>query len=53
VPEKLVVELRKELERQGVGDETLEVAPAVAPGDEVELADGPLKGTTAEVIEVR
>jgi len=53
VPDSLVTELQEELERQGVGDETLEVSPSVLPGDEVELADGPLRGTTGEVVEVR
>lgn len=53
VPESLVEELKAELIRQGGESDTLELSPSVAPGDEVELIDGPLRGTTGEVIEVR
>jgi transcriptional antiterminator RfaH len=53
VPERFVEELRAELAKQESEDGTITVQPAVEPGDEVELAEGPLRGMTGRVIEVR
>jgi transcriptional antiterminator RfaH len=47
-----VEELKAQLNEVEGEDQVLSIRPAVAPGDEVELAEGPLKGTTGEVIEV-
>jgi transcriptional antiterminator RfaH len=52
IREDFVEELKAQLEQVDGEDEILSIGPAVAPGDEVELAEGPLKGTTGEVIEV-
>ena len=53
VPDSFVEELKSQLEAQGGDGDVLEVVPTLAAGDEVELAEGPLQGTTGEVIEVR
>ncbi|NNC90708.1 MAG: transcriptional activator RfaH [Akkermansiaceae bacterium] len=52
VPGKFIEELRVELSRQESEDGTILVQPAVEPGDEVELAEGPLQGLTGRVLEV-
>ncbi|MFM1557662.1 MAG: transcription termination/antitermination protein NusG [Roseibacillus sp.] len=55
VPDEFVEELRKELAKQEEeeGNETITIQPVAEPGDEVEIADGPLQGLTGTVIEVR
>lgn len=55
VPSAFVEELREELARQEdeAGQEFITLRPIAEPGDEVELADGPLRGMTGRVIEVR
>ena len=55
VPAAFVEELRKELKNQEEeeGQELITLQPIATPGDEVELADGPLRGMTGTVIEVR
>ena len=35
------------------GNEIITIQPVAEPGDEVEIADGPLQGMTGTVIEVR
>lgn len=52
IPDEFVAELKAELEKSSDQDEIISVEPSVAPGDEVELADGPLRGLTGQVIEV-
>lgn len=54
VPDKFVAELREEVARQeeDTGKEIINLEPVAEPGDEVELADGPLRGMTGRVIEV-
>ena len=54
VPDAFVEDLRAELAKQeeGEGSELITVCPVVEPGDEVELADGPLQGLKGTVIEV-
>ena len=53
IREDFVEDLRAQLDQDSEEEQVLSIGPAVAPGDEVELAEGPLKGTTGEVIEVR
>jgi transcriptional antiterminator RfaH len=52
IPEEFVEELRKELAESGEEGDVLSVQVSVEPGDEVELADGPLQGMTGQVIDV-
>jgi len=54
VPDAFVADLREELSRQhGAADaETLILVPAVEPGQEVEVAHGPLRGFRGPVVEV-
>ena len=51
VPEAFVEELRSELAKEE--NELITLQPVAEPGDEVELADGPLQGMTGTVIDVR
>jgi len=53
VPSRFVADLQAELARAQEGEELITLQPAVEPGDEVELAGGPLRGMTGTVIEVR
>lgn len=55
VPDQFVEELKQELAKQEVedGKELITLQPIAEPGDEVELAHGPLQGMTGRVIEVR
>lgn len=54
VPDSFVEELRQELEKQqDQENELITLQPIAEPGDEVEVADGPLQGMTGTVIEVR
>ncbi len=53
VPEKFVEELRAEVERHHHENEEIVVDWSVRVGDEVEIADGPLKGMEGEVVKVR
>lgn len=53
VPESLVRQLKEEVSRVESGDEEIVVGWKVNVGDEVEVADGPLKGTEGRVAEVR
>ncbi|MDP7655912.1 MAG: KOW motif-containing protein, partial [Roseibacillus sp.] len=48
-----VEDLRAELVRDGERKELITLQPVAEPGDEVELVEGPLKGMTGTVIEVR
>ena len=52
VPESFISSLKEELNRQEAQEEVISVEPAVAEGDEVEIADGPLRGMSGEVLEV-
>ena len=52
VPESFIENLVEELAKSGEEDEIIPVAPAVAEGDEVEIAHGPLQGLSGEVVEV-
>lgn len=52
IPERFVEEIRVELAKNGEEGELLTVQPEILPGDEVELAEGPLRGMTGQVIEV-
>ena len=52
IPERFVEELRAELAKSSDAGDVLSVQVAVEPGDEVELADGPLRGMTGQVIDV-
>jgi transcriptional antiterminator RfaH len=53
VPESFVHELRTELARQACEEaEILTVVPTVEPGQEVEIAHGPLQGFRGPVLEV-
>ena len=53
VPDRFVEDLRAELVRDGERKELITLQPVAEPGDEVELVEGPLKGMTGTVIEVR
>ena len=55
MPDEFVEDLRKELAKQEEeeGNEIIIIQPVAEPGDEVEIADGPLQGMTGTVIEVR
>ncbi len=55
VPDRFVEELRQEVRRQQTEEdgELITLQPVAEPGDEVEVATGPLQGTTGIVIEVR
>ncbi|MCH2062840.1 MAG: hypothetical protein MK194_03840 [Roseibacillus sp.] len=53
VPARFVEDLRAELARAEEGEELITLQPTAEPGDEVELAEGPLQGMTGTVIEVR
>ena len=48
-----IEELRAELAREENQGEVLTLQPIAEPGDQVELADGPLRGMTGTVLEVR
>ena len=48
-----VEELRAELAREEGKGEVITLQPVAEPGDQVELADGPLRGVTGTVLEVR
>ncbi|MCH2330300.1 MAG: hypothetical protein MK312_02025 [Roseibacillus sp.] len=48
-----VEELRAELAREEGKGEVITLQPVAEPGDQVELADGPLRGMTGTVLEVR
>ena len=52
VPEEFMTSLREELESQEAENEVISVSPAVAEGDEVEIAEGPLRGLSGEVMEI-
>lgn len=52
VPPAFVEELRAQWAKEEEG-EMITLQPVAEPGDEVELADGPLRGMTGTVIEVR
>jgi transcriptional antiterminator RfaH len=52
IPERFVEDLRAELAKSSEDGEMIVVQVSVAPGDEVELADGPLRGMTGRVFEV-
>lgn len=54
VPEAFVTELRRELERdpESALTETITVQHAITPGDEIEVANGPLRGFRGPVLEV-
>jgi transcriptional antiterminator RfaH len=52
VPAEFVEELRAELAKSSEDGDVLSVQVSVEPGDEVELADGPLRGMTGQVIDV-
>jgi len=51
VPESFMEQLRDYLAEQG--GETIEVKPKVKEGDELEVAEGPLKGQKGVVVEVK
>ena len=53
VPEEFVASLRKEVSLVDSGDEEILVDWKVNVGDEVEVAEGPLKGMEGQVLEVR
>ena len=53
VPGELVCQLKKEVSRVESGDEEIVVTWKIDVGDEVEVADGPLKGMEGQVAEVR
>ncbi len=55
VPNSFVEDLRRELSREqsSGGREVITIGPAVSPGDEVEIAAGPLRGMMGHVIEVK
>ena len=53
VPARFVEDLRAELAKVKGGEELITLQPTAEPGDEVELAEGPLQGMTGTVIEVR
>lgn len=53
VPGELVCQLKKEVSRVESGDEEIVVNWKIDVGDEVEVADGPLKGMEGQVAEVR
>ena len=48
-----VEELRAELAKEENEGEVITVQPVAEPGDQVELADGPLRGLTGTVFDVR
>ena len=48
-----IEELRAELAREENQGEVLTLQPIAEPGDQVELAEGPLRGMTGTVLEVR
>ena len=52
VPGQFVDELRMELAQED-GKDLITLQPVAEPGDEVELAEGPLQGLSGQVIEVR
>ena len=52
VPSRFVDDLRRELAQED-GKELITLRPSAEPGDEVELAEGPLQGFSGTVIEVR
>lgn len=52
IPEDFIENLREEMKRQEADGEIISVTPAVAEGDEVEIAHGPLRGLSGEVMEV-
>ena len=52
IPEDFVADLKAELAKSMEEGELLTVQPKILPGDEVELAEGPLKGMTGQVIEI-
>jgi len=52
VPEGFVEDLRGELLRQNGGGEILTLVPVVEPGQEVEVAHGPLRGFRGPVVAV-
>ena len=53
VPEEFVTSLQKEVAKVDSGDEEIVVDWKVEQGEEVEVADGPFKGMSGEVVEVR
>lgn len=53
VPARFVEDLRAELAQIEEGEGLITLQPTAEPGDEVELAEGPLQGMTGTVIEVR
>ncbi len=55
VPAAFVAELKRELEDRGDGErpETLTVQPSIEAGEEVEIANGPMRGLRGPVIQVR
>ena len=53
VPEEFVTSLQKEVAKVDSGDEEIVVDWKVELGEEVEVADGPFKGMSGEVVEVR
>ncbi len=53
VGDRFMEDLRAELGRAGDYQELITLKPAAEEGDEVELADGPLRGMTGTVIDVR
>ena len=52
VPGRFVEDLRRELAQED-DKELITLEPVAEPGDEVELAEGPLQGLSGTVIEVR
>ncbi len=53
VPEQFVEDLKLEIAKYETEEEEIVVDWSVRLGDEVEVADGPMKGQTGEVIKVR
>ena len=53
IPDAFVNDLRTELAKQESEKEVITVAPTISPGDEVEVAEGPLQGMTGQVVDVR
>jgi len=53
VPDQFVDDLRNELAKEQSEEEIITISPSLAPGDEVEIADGPLRGMTGHVITVK
>ncbi|MDA7611919.1 hypothetical protein N8659_01070, partial [bacterium] len=53
VPADFVKSLQEEVAKVDSGDEEIVVDWKVAAGEEVEIAEGPFKGMSGEVVEVR